>query len=400
MSSKYRKPLSWTAIFILSLPALVLYAFSLRYRGFKGKGDEAFVIARVHGAPAAEAPWVMQDSGTTAGLRGIYSVDGKVAWASGTGGTVLRTVDGGEHWTKCAVPDGEKDGATLDFRGVQAWDEKTAIVMASGPGDKSRLYRTKDGCKKWSLVLKNRDKGGFWDAIHFAGSNGWIFGDPVDGKWTLLFVISNNGDWYPIKSKSLSVAQGTQGAFAASNTSMAEGMGLFLATGGTGGAQVLRPTMSSVCLDDCSEKDLVDDERKSEWEPATVPVGVNSESSGIFSLALRLPASGRPMLETKLVAVGGDYVKPNDSEGTSAWSEDDGKHWVAAKTPPHGYRSSVVWSEEMKAWITVGTNGSDISRDDGKTWAPLDDGNWNALSLPFVVGPKGRIARLAISSTK
>jgi hypothetical protein len=42
----------------------------------------------------------------------------------------------------------------------------------------------------------------------------------------------------------------------------------------------------------------------------------------------------------------------------------------------------------------VGTNGSDISRDDGKTWQPLDDGNWNALSLPFVVGPDGRIARL------
>ncbi|MGA3080779.1 MAG: hypothetical protein ABSD44_05295 [Terracidiphilus sp.] len=32
--------------------------------------------------------------------------------------------------------------------------------------------------------------------------------------------------------------------------------------------------------------------------------------------------------------------------------------------------------------------------DDGKTWQPLDDGNWNALSLPFVVGPSGRIARI------
>ena len=38
--------------------------------------------------------------------------------------------------------------------------------------------------------------------------------------------------------------------------------------------------------------------------------------------------------------------------------------------------------------------GSDISRDDGRTWQSLDDGNWNALSLPFVVGPNGRIGRL------
>jgi hypothetical protein len=48
----------------------------------------------------------------------------------------------------------------------------------------------------------------------------------------------------------------------------------------------------------------------------------------------------------------------------------------------------------------VGTNGSDISRDDGKTWTALDDGNWNALSLPFVVGPKGRIARLSAPEKK
>ena len=71
-----------------------------------------------------------------------------------------------------------------------------------------------------------------------------------------------------------------------------------------------------------------------------------------------------------------------------------GRDWVAAKTPPHGYRSAVQWSDTLKAWIAVGTNGSDISRDDGKTWHLLDDGNWNALSLPFVVGPNGRIAKL------
>ena len=52
------------------------------------------------------------------------------------------------------------------------------------------------------------------------------------------------------------------------------------------------------------------------------------------------------------------------------------------------------WGESIKVWVTAGTNGSDFSSDDGKTWKPLDDGNWNALSLPFVVGPKGRIGRL------
>jgi hypothetical protein len=94
------------------------------------------------------------------------------------------------------------------------------------------------------------------------------------------------------------------------------------------------------------------------------------------------------------VAVGGDNARPNESAGTAAWSADGGEQWAASATPPHGYRSSVEWSELLQAWITVGANGSDISRDDGKTWAALDNGNWNALSLPFVVGPDGRIARL------
>ncbi len=100
-----------------------------------------------------------------------------------------------------------------------------------------------------------------------------------------------------------------------------------------------------------------------------------------------------------VIAVGGDYTKPNDSTGTAAWSSDGGQHWTASTTPPHGYRSSVQWSGPLKLWITAGTNGSDISRDDGRTWQPLDNGNWNALSLPFVVGPNGRIARLALATS-
>ncbi len=42
----------------------------------------------------------------------------------------------------------------------------------------------------------------------------------------------------------------------------------------------------------------------------------------------------------------------------------------------------------------MGPTGSDVSFDNGKTWQSFDKGNWNALSLPWVVGPKGQIARL------
>ena len=117
-----------------------------------------------------------------------------------------------------------------------------------------------------------------------------------------------------------------------------------------------------------------------------IPLAGGTEAAGVFSLAFRNEQHG--------MAVGGDYQKPNESTGTAAWSSDGGEHWIVSEKPPHGYRSAVAWDTHAKAWIAVGPNGSDISYDDGKTWAPLDNGNWNALSLPWVVGPKGRIAKL------
>src|ERR1700755_805546 len=70
-------------------------------------------------------PWEIEDSGTSAGLRGIHTVGGGVAWASGTGGTVLRSEDTGYLWQQCAMPPG---AAKLDFRGIWAWDALHVLV--------------------------------------------------------------------------------------------------------------------------------------------------------------------------------------------------------------------------------------------------------------------------------
>jgi photosystem II stability/assembly factor-like uncharacterized protein len=354
--------------------------------------------------PAAPPIWQMQDSGTTAGLRGIDSVDGTVAWASGTGGTVLKTLDGGAHWTQCATPDAAKDGATLDFRGVQAWNAMRAVVLASGPGDKSRLYKTTDGCGTWNLILRNSEKDGFWDSIYFdltAGgtgrrSTGFILGDPVSGHFLLLESRDFGLEWVKQRGIGLEADQANQGAFAASNSSFFDpGWAPVFGSGGTAGAFVYRRVKSSVCVDECDPGNMNLDGKDDRWERVPVPLGKNSQSSGVFAIRQKVRIAYNPPFEVlPLIAVGGDYTKPNESTGTAAWSADGGEHWTASITPPHGYRSAVQWSETLKLWITVGTNGSDISRDDGKTWQPLDDGNWNALSLPFVVGPNGRIARL------
>ena len=98
-------------------------------------------------------------------------------------------------------------------------------------------------------------------------------------------------------------------------------------------------------------------------------------------------------------------MKPDDAERTAAFTFDGGKTWQPAQTPPHGYRSAVAFDAATKTWITVGPNGTDISTDDGRNWRALHpdpamheppdaDRDWNALSLPFVVGPHGRIGKL------
>ena len=343
---------------------------------------------------SSHAQWTLQTSNTTADLRGIHSIGGGVAWASGTNGTVLRTEDGGYVWQSCSVPPGADK---LDFRGIQAFDANTAIVMSSGKGDLSRLYKTTDGCHSWKLLFTNPDEDGFWDAIQFDGTNaGMILGDPVNGYFVAFITADGGQTWQKQKSSGTEADPKREGAFAASNSSLVIFAGIahrFFVTGGTGGAHLL----------EChGELSVGGKPRKVDCIRETLPIGRKTEGSGAFSLGFQ---------NGNLVAVGGDYLKPEDPIGTSAYTLDSSESWRPAQTPPHGYRSAVSYEPTTKTWITVGPNGTDISTDDGKNWRAVRpdaavheavdaDRNWNALSLPFVVGPHGRIGKLDEAALK
>jgi hypothetical protein len=358
------------------------------------------------------AQWDIEESHTTASLRGIHTVGGGVAWASGTNGTVLRTEDGGYLWQTCNVPPGAEK---LDFRGIQAFDENTAIVMASGPGDQSRLYKTTDGCQTWKLLFTNPDKEGFWDTIQFIDAKrfpkdkdfGMLLGDPVDSRF-VIFLTFDHGEHWERQLREAPNALKNESIFAASNSSLIINriQERTFVTGGPNGPRLINFSVYPDDTDDRPDPSKVlpgakefHFSGKRRWGTSKLPLA-SGTSAGAFSIAVR-PLGNADTIGQQVVIVGGDYKNPNATSGSAAYISYDSPK--PAQTPPHGYRSSVAYDPTQKLWITVGPNGTDISTDDGKNWRPLTpsgydppdaDKNWNALSLPFVVGPHGRIGKL------
>jgi photosystem II stability/assembly factor-like uncharacterized protein len=110
---------------------------------------------------SAVGQWIRQAVNTAAGFRGLSIVSEKVVWASGTGGTVIRTTDGGRTWSVIVVPGAEK----LDFRDIEAFDAATAYILSIGSGVSSRIYKTTDGGATWKLQFQNKNEKAFFDAI-------------------------------------------------------------------------------------------------------------------------------------------------------------------------------------------------------------------------------------------
>src|SRR5947207_7526312 len=102
----------------------------------------AMAIAMAAGPSAApRVEWRPQSSGTTARLRGISAASTSIAWASGANGTILRTIDGGATWQPRPIAGTE----ALDFRDIDAFSDRLAYALSIGPGEASRIYKTRDG---------------------------------------------------------------------------------------------------------------------------------------------------------------------------------------------------------------------------------------------------------------
>jgi photosystem II stability/assembly factor-like uncharacterized protein len=325
-------------------------------------------------AQPARAQWLTQQSPTDVELRGLSIVSPTVVWASGQHGTVVHTIDGGEHWTRDTIP----GAGALDLRAIAATSASTAHAISIA--DSSRIYRTTDGGRTWSRRWAATRTGTFLDAIRFWDErHGIAMSDPVDGKF-LVVVTDDGGDsWREIPPERIPAAIAGEGGFAASGSCLAVwgASHVWIASGGAAAARVYHSP-----------------DRGRTWTVHDTPLRAGIPSAGIFSVAFRDSLHG--------VIAGGDYAKPALGGRNLAVTGDGGATWTLADsaTSPPGYRSAVAFVPGSRGAevVAVGLTGTDRSHDGGRTWTTVDSVPYNSVAFAspaagWAVGPKGRIAR-------
>jgi photosystem II stability/assembly factor-like uncharacterized protein len=315
--------------------------------------------------------WQLTPTGSTASLRGLSAVSERVAWASGSLGTVLRTTNKGATWDSVGPPGTE----ALQFRDIEAFDARTAVILSiGGTPDAFRIYRTTNAGQTWSLVFQNTEPTAFYDCMAFFDKHrGLALSDPINGRFRIL-ATSDGGRSWQIVSAAMPSALPTEFAFAASGQCITTAGGRD-AWFGTGGDAVARVFHSS--------------DRGQTWTVSPTPM-LSGPTAGINALAFRDTEHG--------LAAGGDFAAPTVSLDSLALSDDGGDSWELVADAPNQYRSGATWVTETDA-IVVGLTGSDVSFDQGRTWQSFDTGSFHTVDCAgdfacWASGANGRVAFL------
>jgi hypothetical protein len=309
------------------------------------------------------------ESGKRISIRGLSVVNDDVIWASGSGGSVARSTNGGNSFTWMKVPGYEK----MDFRDIEAFDSNTAIIM--GITTPAVILKTIDGGVNWKKVYEDTTKEAFIDAMDFSDDNrGVVIGDPLY-KTRYLVSTSDNGETWRLLTEDrgnpgIPMMKDGEAFFASSGTNIKRlnNHDLIYASGGKSSRLFFHNHADSL------------------------PIMQGKESTGANSIAV--------YKNKKAVVVGGDFTKDTISSNNAVLIKLGKKvRFTIPQTPPHGYRSCVIYMDEDKL-LTCGTSGIDISNDGGKNWQLISKESFHVCQKAkkgkavFLAGGNGRIAKL------
>jgi len=314
---------------------------------------------------------VLLQRGKPTSIRGLSVVDNNIAWISGSKGHIALTNDGGKTWAWQQVKGYEKS----DFRAIQAFSAKEAIIMSSGTP--AVVLKTVDGGNTWAEKYRNTDTSYFLDALGFADAeHGYILGDPINNKFVLLETKDAGEIWHMFKTRPNSLTG--EASFAASNTCLrVSTSAIEIVTGGSHSRLLVF---------------LQNKTAQNHWMNSPTGLAQGKSSQGAFSFARN---------GSTQIFVGGDYTNDKRTDSVTSYIAyccyANAIHYP--KTPPTGYQSCVEYIKGH-TFLSTGTPGTNITVDGGQTWNKIDDVSFNVCrkarrgTLVLLAGNDGKIAIL------
>lgn len=316
-----------------------------------------------------------QATGATGTLFAVSAVSDMTVWASGAGGVVLRTVDGGTTWERKNVPGAER----LQFRDVHALSRDSAWILSIGNGDASRIYFTSDGGASWNLQFQNTDTSAFYDCITMLDNKrGVVFGDASQGRTMILRTDNGGGNWALLPQANVPPPVKGEGAYAASGRCVVHSGDryVWIATGGPE-SRLFMSTDAGV-----------------HWTLHTTPF-MRSASGGTSGLDFRDTKRG--------IGVAGDMgnLRGDTASAVVAVTNDGGLTWELRSRPGRpGALYGVTWVPGVgtETAVAAGTGGVFYTLDAGRTWTTATDQAHAGLDArgrtAWIGGARGTVLRI------